>query len=207
MKVILEPELPTDSQNYDVLTEGVARTQSVVGMTCEIGLRRGGGTKYILDALVDTKQQDKVHIAIDPFGNIEYPEGDDGQVIRCDYTNAMRDECLVNLYLYAAQRQVSILFFNLEDTEFFTRFADGVPVYRNTKSLETQYSFVHFDGPHTVRHLKTEIDFFHPRTPTGAVFVFDDVGLYDHAEIDAYLTGLGWSVYRTTPRKWAYIKS
>lgn len=205
MKVILEAELPTDSHNYDVLTAGVARVKDIPGMTCEIGLRRGGGTKYIIDALADTQQQ-KVHIAIDPFGNIEYPEGDDDRLIRCDYTNDMRDECLMNLYLYCQQRQVSLLFFNLEDTEFFARFGDGVPVYDTAKTLQTQYSFVHFDGPHTVRHLKAEIDFFHARTPVGAVFVFDDVALYRHSEIDDYLSTIGWEVYQTSPRKWAYAK-
>ena len=206
MKVTIEADLPSDSQNYEVLTEGVGKVVDVPGMTCEIGLRRGGGTKFIIDALVDTKQT-KTHVTLDPFGNIEYPEGDDDRIIRCDYTNDMRDECLANLYLYARQKKQSVLFFNLEDTEFFARFGDGVPVYHTTKSLETNYSFVHFDGPHTVRHLKLEIDFFHSRTPTGAVFVFDDVKLYSHDDIDVYLTTLGWEVYRTTDRKWAYCKA
>lgn len=204
-QVTLIPELPTDSDNYDILADAVERIRTIDGLTCEIGLRRGGGTKYILDALKATEQP-KTHIAIDPFGNIEYPEGDDDRVIRCDYTNAMRDECLVNLYLYCLQQKLPFVFFNLEDTEFFARFADGVPVYYNTKHLINQYALVHFDGPHTVRHLKIEIDFFHPRSPQGAVWVFDDVKLYDHQAIHTYLRSLGWSLYRTTNRKWTYRK-
>lgn len=199
------PELPTDSANYEVLVEGVEKVANIDGLTCEIGVRRGGGTKYIVDAIKSTKQN-KVHIAIDPYGNIEYAEGDDGRSVRCDYTNAMRDECMVNLYLYCLQNQLPFIFFNLEDTEFFTRFADGVPVYSEQKHLINDYAFVHFDGPHTTRHIKTEIDFFEPRSPLGAVWVFDDVALYDHALIDAYVKSLGWHCYRTTERKWAYVK-
>lgn len=205
VQVHLHPELPTDSDNYDILTDAVERIRAVEGLTCEIGLRRGGGSKYILDALKATEQP-KTHIAIDPFGNIEYPEGDDDRIIRCDYTNAMRDECLVNLYLHCLQQRLPFIFFNLEDTEFFARFADGVPVYQETKQLVNQYALVHFDGPHTVRHLKTEIDFFHPRSPQGAVWVFDDVKLYNHQDVHTYLRTLGWSLYRTTDRKWAYSK-
>lgn len=203
MQVHLIPELATDSRDYDVLTEGVEKVRDVEGLTCEIGLRRGGGTKFILDAIKATNQG-KVHIAIDPYGNIEFYEGTISH--RLDYTNAMRDEALSNLYLYTFQNEMPFIFFNLEDTEFFTRFADGVPVYQETKHLLNSYAFVHFDGPHTVRHLKAEIDFFHARSPRGAVWVFDDVKLYDHSQIHEYLRTLQWSLYRTTDKKWAYTK-
>jgi hypothetical protein len=205
MNAVLVPDLPTDSDNYDVLVEAVQRIQSVEGLTCEIGLRRGGGTKYILDALKATAQS-KVHIAIDPYGYIEYAEGDTGASLRLDYTNTMRDECLVNLYLYCLQQQTPFVFFNLEDTEFFTRFADGVPVYQGTKHLMNSYALVHFDGPHTVSHVRTEVDFFHSRCPQGAIWIFDDVKIYNHQDVHTYIRELGWSLYRTTERKWAYYK-
>ena len=203
MQAYVVAELPTDSTNYEVLTEGVEKVRDVAGLTCEIGLRRGGGTKYILDAIKATNQG-KVHVAIDPYGNIEFYEGVTAH--RLDYTNAMRDESLANIYLYTFQHQMPFVFFNLEDTEFFTRFADGVPFYQDTKQILNSYAFVHFDGPHTVEHLKVEIDFFHPRSPQGAVWVFDDVALYKHQEIHQYLRELGWALYRTTERKWAYSK-
>lgn len=204
MKAILEAELPTDSLNYEVITAGVERAAPIAGMTCEIGLRRGGGSKYIIDALADQDQK-KVHIAIDPYGNIEYADTDD-HITRFDYTNEMRDDCLANIHLYCRQKKVDFLFFCMEDTEFFKRFADGVPVYDQHKRLETAYSFVHFDGPHAVKELTHEIAFFNERTPQGAVFVFDDVAQYDHQQIHTYLKTLGWEVFKTTPRKWAYFK-
>lgn len=204
MEISIRASLPTDSLNYEVITEAVERTVGVPGMTCEIGLRRGGGSKFIMDALSATKQN-KVHVAIDPYGNIEYASNDH-DIIRQDYTNDMRNDCMINMFLYSKQIGIPFIFFNLEDTEFFTRFADGVPVYSEVKELHTEYSFVHFDGPHAVRVLKTEIDFFHARTPKGATWVFDDVALYNHTEIHEYLKTLNWKLFRTTPRKWAYIK-
>lgn len=206
MRVDITPELQCDSENYDVLVTGIEQVVSIDGMTCEIGLRLGGGTYHILDALKRT-HQNKMHIAIDPYGNIEYPEGDEGRMLQIGYNNDMRDECLINLYLYCKIHKTPFLFFNLEDTEFFRRFSDGIPIYQEQKQIVNQYSFVHFDGPHTTRHVKDEVEFFHRRSPIGAVWVFDDVALYDHILIDAYIQTLGWKCYQQTPRKWAYTKT
>ena len=203
MQVQLIPELPCDSKNYDVLVRGMIKAKNQAGLTCEIGLRRGGGTKAIFDGM-DAAGIKKTHIAIDPYGNIEYHEGD--RVIRCDYTNDMRDDCLANIYLYCLQHQFDFQFFNLEDYEFFARYADGVPCYNTVKTVVNEYALVHFDGPHTVEALATEIAFFHERTAPGAIFVFDDVALYNHDAIDTWLDELGWELYETSERKWAYQK-
>ena len=203
MRVTLEPELPTDSADYDVITKGVELSANIEGLTCEIGFRRGGGSKYIIDALHSLGLK-KTHIAVDPFGNIEYPEGN--RVIRCDYTNTMRDEAMVEMYLYCRRMEQNFIFFNLEDTEFFKRFSDGVPVYSEHKEVLNLYSFIHLDGPHTVPALHEEINFFHDRTNAGAVMVFDDVKLYDHNTIHKYLKELGWEIQLTSDRKWCYSK-
>lgn len=204
MQVNLVPELPTDSADYELLAEAVALAKDVPGLTCEVGLRLGGGTKVILDAIRESGVP-KVHIAIDPYGNIEYPEGT--RVVRYDYTNTMRDTCLLNLYLYCLQHKQQFLFFNLEDTEFFTRYADGVPVYSEVKTIEQTYSVVHFDGPHTVESVLREVEFFNPRSSSGATWVFDDVALYDHDKVHQHVKSLGWKIIKTSPRKWFYQKS
>ena len=64
--------LQGDSGNYEVLSEGIKRVAGIEGMSCEIGLRRGGGTFHIMESLKATGQQ-RLHIAIDPYGNIDYP--------------------------------------------------------------------------------------------------------------------------------------
>ena len=131
--VKLEAELPTDSLNYEVLTEAVERTSEVSGATCEIGLRRGGGSKFIIDALARLKgsaagsQNRRSHVAVDPYGNIPYLQTD-AHPVRLDYTNGMRNECLMNMYLYAAEKNVDFYFMNMTDAQFFRRFSDGIPM-------------------------------------------------------------------------------
>ena len=176
--------LGTDSLEYDILERAVARIGHLPAeaMSCEIGLREGGGSKYMLDTLFNTNQHSRTHIAIDPYGNIEY-ETAENQTTRHDYTNQMRNKCMRELYFYASMHlynAINVLVFILEDTEFFNRYGDGVPVYAEYKSLLTKYAVVHFDGPHAAIPLKQEFDFFFERSLDGSVFVFDDIGNYDH---------------------------
>jgi len=199
-------QLPTDSSDYHLLTKGVELSANVSGLTCEIGLRRGGGTKFIIDALKATGQS-KVHIAIDPYGHIEYEHKQD-QPVRLDYTNQMRDECLTNLYAYCRQVDQPFIFFNLTDTDFFERYSDGVPVYDLERVVYYHYSFVHYDGPHSVDPLIKEIDFFSPRTQKGGVWCFDDVeGYYDHDVIEKYVLDLGFTLIEKTSHKALYAKN
>lgn len=203
----LIPTFTTDSANYEVLTDGVMLAANVEGATCEIGLREGGGSKYIMDALVHSKQNlVKPHIAIDPYGNIEYYRDEIYKVGRCDYTNEMRNNCLINMYLYCIQNKVDFYFFNMEDTEFFKRYADGIPVYNEHKAIINKYSFVHFDGPHIIDVLNDELEFFDARAPIGAVFVFDDIGMYEHEVVHEAILDRGWVAYSQTPRKIGYVR-
>ncbi len=175
--------LSTDSSDYHLITEAVKSIKDVPGMTCEIGLRAGGGSEFIMRTLAASGQKDKTHIAIDPYGNIEYESHEDIKV-RLDYTNEMRDLCIKDMYDLAYKIKVNFLFFPLEDSEFFARYADGVPIYREFKTIETTYSLVHFDGPHARKPLEDELNFFATRVKPGAMFVFDDVRYYDHEDFE-----------------------
>lgn len=200
----MQIDLPTDSGDYHLLTKGVELAKEIPGLTCEIGLRRGGGTKFILDAL--QRHGIKTHIAIDPYGNIEY-EHKEGEFVTLDYTNDMRDECLSNLHAYARQIQVPLLFWNLEDTEYFKRFGDGVPLYNKVKTIVNQYSFIHFDGPHAYEPLMVEIDFFKSRTPVGGCWCFDDVkGYYDHDAVEKVVLDSGFMLIEKGDKKALYQK-
>ena len=115
-----------DSFDYEVLQRAAERVRDVSGLVCEIGTRRGGSLKYIMDGLEGTR---KHIVCIDPYGDIGYNGADNQMNVRYDYTNAMKHESLPQIYTYAASKNVNIVFFNLEDTEFMGRFHDGVPVY------------------------------------------------------------------------------
>lgn len=198
-------DLPGDSQNYEVIEKAVEASLFVAGMTCEIGLRRGGGTKVIVDTLAKHKAT-KVHIAIDPYGNIEY-RPDDTHQLRLDYTNDMRDEAIPQIYQYCRMKEINFQFFNMEDTEFFERFADGVPVYSYFKTKISTYSMVHFDGPHDYPSISKETDFFSTRTPPGGTWVFDDIHDYDHKRLEQNnIFPAGFSKLVEEGRKAAYFK-
>ena len=74
-----------DSVEYEVLLNAVIAIKNIKGLTCEIGVREGGSTKMILDMMKYTNQK-KVHIAIDPFGNIDYSHWETMKN-KMDYTN------------------------------------------------------------------------------------------------------------------------
>jgi len=69
MRDLLVGDAPPES--YKSLIKHIPELKGVEGMTIEVGLRRGGGTANIVDAFL--KNDDKrVHICVDPYGNIEY---------------------------------------------------------------------------------------------------------------------------------------
>lgn len=199
-------QLPGDSKDYDVITRAIESIPSnKTGMTCEIGLREGGGTRFIMDALTRGLFPYKVHVAIDPFGNLIYARRD-GAEHRMNYTNTMRDESMGHIYNYAKKVGVNFVFINLEDTEFFKRYSDGVPVYSDEKHILSEYMFVHFDGPHQAQLVKDEFLWFNERMTSGAAIVFDDVEDYDHGMVEASIIANGWELMEKTARKASYKK-
>lgn len=176
--------LPTDSFDYEVLQKAAERTKDLPGLACEIGVRRGGSLKYIMDGLEGTR---KHIVCLDPYGDIAYNAADNSKNVHFDYTNSMKHESLPHIYQYAATKSVNIVFFNLEDTEFMHRFHDGVPVYDQGKQVVNKYSLVFFDGPHDTASILKEVFFFEERSQKGTYFVFDDIMSYQHQEIEKFL--------------------
>ena len=220
----------TDSQEYEILINAVAAVKpEVPGAVVEIGTRRGGSAKMIIDTLVNTGNNNRSMFCIDPYGNIEIEctnlnmtihnpdraiEGDKmskelTSPQRFDYDNTMRNRIIPSLYFYAYNAGLNFSFFCLEDHEFFERYGDGVPVYNNVKKYEDQYAFVFFDGPHDNATLHLECDFFVKRAAVGTVYVFDDIWMYDHDEIveNTYLFPNGFEVLEKSKIKASYIKT
>lgn len=194
-----------DSREYDILKNATENVKGIYGLTCEIGVREGGGTHVILDALKSTNQK-KIHIAIDPFGNIDYEHWETIKE-KLDYTNTMKNKMLKNLYEYCSNNNMEVLFFSLEDTEFFKRFADGVPVYNEYKQIINTYSLVFFDGPHTTKLVRDEFDFFKDKIPVGGMLVFDDIDQYPHMNfLDLYIQSYNFKIYQKGSCKISYIK-
>lgn len=218
-----------DSQEYEILVNGVAAVkQDVPGAVVEIGTRRGGSAKMIIDTLVQNGNNDRSMFCIDPYGNIEIEctnlnmsihnpersiEGDKmskeiTSPQRFDYDNTMRNRIIPSLYFYAYNAGLNFNFFCLEDTEFFKRYSDGVPVYDDYKKLENQYAFVFFDGPHTTTEVLEETKFFVERSVVGTVFVYDDEWMLDtEGTIIPYLVENGFEIMERGNIKGSYIKT
>lgn len=216
-----------DSQEYEILANAVGKIKGVEGAVVEIGTRRGGSAKIIIDVLASNEDTDRPMFCIDPYGNIEiectnlnmsihYPgtkiDGDPNSKDitskhRFDYDNTMRNRTIPSLYFYAYQAGLNFTFFCLEDTEFFKRYADGVPVYQDFKSLQNEYAFVFFDGPHDNTAVTVETNFFADRAVVGTVFVYDDIWMYDHDFIEEILTCNGFEVLEKGKIKASYRKT
>jgi len=216
----------TDSSEYEVLIEAAKSIRGVPGAVVEIGSRQGGSAKMIIDALEQNGDANRPMFCIDPYGNIDvlctnlnlsehYPdvklEGDPKSTdivapIKPGFTNAMRNWCVPSLYYCAYKAGLNFTFFCLEDTEFFARYADGVPVYDEVKRIVNEYALVFFDGPHDNPSVVAETQFFIDRSVLGTVFVYDDVWMYDHARIEEMLLASGFRVKEKKNVKASYMR-
>ena len=195
----------TDSREYHILENAVLSIKDVEGLTCEIGVREGGSTYLIMNTLRATDQA-KIHIAIDPFGNIDYEHWENKKE-KLDYTNYMKNNMLKNLYTYCSETNMECLFFPLEDNEFFEKYKDGVPIYNEYKKVVNQYALVFLDGPHTTALVKNEFDFFKNKMPVGGMIIFDDINQYPHMEnLDSYILDNNFKMVEKGDCKISYIK-
>lgn len=200
--------LPTDSTEYELLIAAAKEASKVEGMSCELGLRRGGGTRMILDTFLEAGVY-KNHVAVDPWGDIEYLTTEKNHVrLATDYTNSMRNTCMVELFTYYMDKPVNVKVENMTDEEFFKRFPDYVPFYDNKGRVDEKfYCIAHLDGPHDSDVVINEARFFSPRMKKGAMLVCDDTNLYDHARAEkVILEELGFEIAARGQRKLVYRK-
>lgn len=199
-------EITGDSAEYEYITEAIELSKDVDGMCLEIGLRRGMGTKTIIDAVAELGIN-KVVISVDPYGSIEY-EHRESQFCRLDYTEEMMVDCLTAMCPYALSKGVKWRFFPLEDTEFFSSFKSGIPLYDLYKKKVNKYSFAHLDGPHGGAALSLEIKWFYERMDKGATIVVDDVtpDFIDFEPIHDLFEQLGWKQIKIGNKKAIYQK-
>jgi hypothetical protein len=173
---------------YNMIRNGVRLIKGVPGLTCEIGIRRGLSSVSIMNGC-QLNDDRRIHVGIDPWGNIPYT-ADGG---RSDYTNAMKRETLKDLYHWCYLTEQEFLMFIMTDQDFFQRFADGIPVYRDNREMINQYAYVYFDGPKEIPEAAfAEVKFFEARAPIGAVWQFDDTDFYDHDSVDRWILGHGF---------------
>ena len=195
-----------DSSEHFML-EAAIRLAPLEGLILEIGLRRGGSMKIILDHLA-TRETPSTVVSIDCYGQIMYSVTEDRRGI-FDYTNEMRNETLAGIYEFIRGKPINFMFYNLEDTEFFDRFADGVPLYADMgKSLVNTYGFVYIDAQHTLASVTRATRFFlNGRDMPGTIMCYDDVSSYNHDAVEELLFSRGYRQITRGAFKAVYQKS
>ena len=190
-----------DKEDYSVLLEALDACKDITGLGCEVGVREGHGS-YLM---MKHSPEQRCHVCIDPYGNIEYKSWE----VRCDrlnqYDDAMFYNAMVRLYSAAIHLERHLVFYPLEDNEFQTRFDNGVPIYtKNEKRVMGTYAMVHLDGPHTTQTVLNETQFFVKRMERGGCVVYDDIQQYQHGVVDTFLTQHDFKCIRKTDKKAAY---
>lgn len=173
-----------DSLEYGIFEECLKIIKDPVGATMEVGVRDGFGSKVIIDAWRKLhKGKPLVHLGLDPYGNINYNGADNLKNVKYDYTNEMKQDMLQ--YMSAFYPEFNLI--NLDDKEFFAKFVNGYPIYREEKILIKEYDLIHLDGPHDTQSILDEIDYFRVRAAKNCCIVIDDQKAFDIQKVTEYV--------------------
>jgi cephalosporin hydroxylase len=73
------------------------------------------------------------------------------------------------------------------------RYKDYVPFYDQAKIKESKYAFMYIDGPHHLKAVLEETQFFAERMSIGGYILYDNVGYYPHDQVHSYLLSSGFT--------------
>ena len=188
-----------DSYDYELLDSAVKRIKNPIGSSFEIGVRRGMGSKTIIDAYrkYHPKLIDLIHVGLDPYGDLPYNFSETIQNAKTDYTNLMKRETIINF----AKKYQEFHFVNLDTYEFFKRFSDGYPVYQKKKKIINKFEIVHFDGLHDLKNVTLEVEYFLRHLSEHTIFIFDDIDSFDIERIGKLLQNNNFKVFESKERK------
>ena len=175
-----------DSLEYELITKGIEKLKlEDTVLTCEIGLRKGLGSKTIMDAVIAKGVANYRHIAIDPYGNLNYKHYDDRPPYTADYTDSMKVQTVSELSKYK-----EFAFFEFPDEYFFETMGDGYPFsIQGQTYILGQYAIVHLDGPHTSQAVQKEVDFFMKRMTDDSLIIIDDYKTMNLKTVRWFLEG------------------
>jgi len=188
-------------EDYGALLTALDKVRNVEGLSCEIGVREGHGSYLMLKHAPPSR----VHVCVDPYGNIEYASWETRRDRLNQYDDTMFYNTMINLYGAAKELNRHLVFFPLQDSEFMERFKDGVPVYtKENKHKLTKYAIVHIDGPHALKEVLEETGYFLGRMERGGCIVYDDIQQYEHGQVEICLVEHGYETLLKTEKKAAY---
>ena len=191
-----------DSKDYPLLTNAAERVAKLESkqplLTAEIGVRRGLGSKLIMEYILPIYSGLHFHIGIDPYGDLCYSHRDTiPKPLTVDYSNKMLREHLKD---FAEMKRYKLM--NMTDTQFFETYFNGVPFYEDGIEYKLNtYHLVHFDGPHMTPTVVAETVFFAQRSVVGSIFIFDDWQTYDSQLVKNVAASFGFEFIANGDRK------
>ena len=154
-----------DSTEYELLAKWCETSpwrNKEFATSLEIGVREGMGSKVIIETF-----KPHMHFGVDPYGNLEYQHYDHTGAYRCDYTDDMYKQMMLDFMDYK-----NFHMYKMTDIDFMNRHHYLGP-----------FHFVHFDGPHMTKDVIREAVYFADRSEIGTRFVFDDYPKYNMSHI------------------------
>ena len=206
-----------DSEEYELLEYAVEQCYKLNNpnyiLTCEIGIREGLGSKRMMDLLTTKNHKTHYHIGIDPYGSLEYPHFDDpnkwndnreSRTVAIDpggtgatYSNTMRDQLKEDFLPYP-----NFHLMNMTDLKFMELYSKGLPgYYDNYPCICSEYSCVHFDGPHRTTDILRQALFFCDRSHIGTTFCFDDYQIFNMELIQCVCMAFGFEEIKKGKQK------
>ena len=193
-------DIEGDSFEYEIIESAVKKLSNPIGASFEIGVRRGMGSKKIIDAYrkYHPNLRELIHIGLDPYGDLPYTFSEDRKnSTAANYTNLMKRETLINFL----KKYPEFHFVNLDTHEYFKRFSDGYPIYENKKKIINKFEIVHFDGLHDLENITLEVKFFLNHLSPQTIFIFDDIDAFDMQKIRKILLDNNFKDFESGIRK------
>jgi hypothetical protein len=194
-------DIEGDSFEYEIIESAVKKLSNPIGASFEIGVRRGMGSKKIIDSYrkYHPNLKELIHIGLDPYGNLPYTFSEErkDRVEDALYTNLMKRETLINFL----KKYPEFYFVNLDTHEYFKRFSDGYPIYENKKKIINKFEIVHFDGLHDLENVTLEVKFFLNHLSPQTIFIFDDIDAFDMQKIRKILLDNNFKDFESGKRK------
>ena len=189
-----------DSDEYEIFDSSIKRLTNPIGSSFEIGVRRGMGSKKIIDGYrkYHPHLNEHIHIGLDPYGELPYNFSEERKFnINHDYTNLMKREMIINF----SKKYKEFNFVNLDTIEFFKRFKDGYPIYSKIKKIIDKFEIVHFDGLHDIENVTLEIDYFLNHLCNQTIFILDDINTFNFDSVKKKLYKNNFKLLESGKRK------
>lgn len=194
MNWINKHEALTDGTEYQMLYNAVQKVKDVEGLVLEIGTRKGGSMMIIIDALLESGQNNRNIVSIDPYGMIEYNSGLQYGITRFDYTNDMKKQTMIDLFTYVQDKPVNFIPICLTSDDFFALYSSGVSIYNIERQIINKIAFAFVDGQHDTSSVLADCFNIGEKAVTGTRIVIDNIDFFDLEDVLYELHHQGFSV-------------